>query len=359
MSSRLLLPIPRPASTKWLALVCSLVALGLAATACGGAEETFTGEPSNTIAFVTNRDDNEEIYLMNGDGSGQVNITNDEARDGEPWWSPDASRLIFKSFRTGPANIFIMSPDGSDVQQLTDNSAVEGGAHWSPDGSRIAFYSFRHQREGLLWVMSADGSDPQPVLKDQVPSPQTACAGGFPGGWFPDGQRILYRGSEGGISALQICSVEPDGSDIKIILSESGVMSYFPSLSPDGNKIAFTSDRDGNPEIYVMNVDGGHLRRLTNDEDESRDEDGSPADPGPGDCRDGLDNDADTLVDSLDLDCRILDEYPTWSPDGQWIAFHSDRDGDLDIYIVRPDGSDLRLLTDNDDDDMQPSWSPQ
>ena len=70
-----------------------------------------------------------------------------------------------------------------------------------------------------------------------------------------------------------------------------------------------------------MNADGGRLRRLTDD---------------PG-----------------------LDEYPTWSPDGQWIAFYSDRDGDLDIYIVRPDGSDLRQLTDNDYNDLYPSWSPQ
>jgi Tol biopolymer transport system component len=336
-----------------------LVIAGITAAACGGEEEVFTGEPTGTIAFVTNRDGNEEIYLMNGDGSEQLNITNNEAADSEPWWSPDASRLIFKSFRTGPANIFVMSPDGSDVRQLTDSSAVEGGAHWSPDGSRIAFYSFRREREGLMWVLSADGSDPQPVLKDQVPGPQTVCAGGFPGGWFPDGKRILYRGSEGGISALQICSVEPDGSNIKIILSESGVMSFFPSLSPDGRKIAFTSDRDGNAKIYVMDVDGGHLRRLTNDEERNPNEDGSRADPGPGDCEDGLDNDGDTHLDGLDLDCRIIDEYPTWSPDGQWIAFHSNRDGDFDIYIVRPDGSKLRQLTDDDDDDVQPSWSPR
>ncbi len=357
MSTGSLLSVPRPATAKWLALACSLLVVGLTAAACGNEDEVFTGEPTGTIAFVTNRDGNDEIYAMNGDGSEQVNIANNESEDSEPWWSPDGSRLAFKSFRTGPVNIFAMSPDGSDVQQLTDNTAVEGGIRWSPDGSRIAFYSFRRQRDGLMWVMGADGSDPQPVLEGLTPSPETACAGGFPGGWFPDGQRILYRGSEGGIGALQICSVEPDGSDIKIIFSESGVMSFFPSMSPDGSKIAFTSDRDGNPEIYVMNVDGGGLQRLT--EVKGRNEDGSLTDPGPGDCQDDVDNDGDTLADGLDPDCRVLNEYPTWSPDGQWIAFHSDRDGDLDIYIVRPNGSDLRQLTDNDDNDSQPSWSPQ
>lgn len=321
MPGESLLSVLGPVKPKWLALASSLLAVGLLISTCSGEEkEVFTAEPSGTIAFTTDRDGNDDIYVMNGDGSEQVNITNTEAGDSEPWWSPDGSRLAFSSFRTGPPNLFTMNADGSDVKQLTDDPAVDGGIRWSPDGSRIAFYSFRQQSAGLLWVMNADGSDPEPVLEDQVPDPKTACAGGFPGGWFPDGERILYRGSEGDVKALQICSAMPDGSDITVILSEDGIMSYFPSLSPDSRKIAFTSNRDGSTEIYVMNVDGGHLRRLTDD---------------PG-----------------------LDEYPTWSPDGQWIAFHSNRDGDFDIYIVRPDGSDLRRLTDNDDNDRQSSWSP-
>lgn len=307
--------------TRWTTLACFVLAIGLATAACGG-EETFTGEPTGTIAFTSDRDGIEEIYTMNGDGSEQVNISNNKkSADSEPWWSPDGSQLAFQSFRAGPANIFVMNGDGSEVQQLTEHEAVEGGVRWSPDGSRIAFYSFRRQKDGLMWVMSIDDSDPQPVLQGQEPGPEMVCGGGFPGGWFPDGQRILFRGSEGETGALQICSVKPDGSDIKVIHSESGVMSYFPTLSPDGRKIAFTSDRDGNLEIYVMNSDGSGLRRLTDD----------PSN----------------------------DEYPTWSPDGQWIAFHSDRDGDIDIYIMRPNGSDLRQLTNNNDSDTQPSWSPE
>ena len=357
MSTGPLISIPPPAKTKCLILTCFLVVVGVVAAACGGEEEVFTGEPTGTIAFTSNRDGNDETYLINGDGSQQLNITNNEAADREPWWSPDGSRLALSSSRTGPANLFVMNADGSDVQQLTEDPAVEGGTRWSPDGSRIAFYSFRQQGKGLMWVMNADGSEIEPVLEEYTPAgPEVACAGGFPGGWFPDGQRILYRGSQGDIDALQICSVAPDGSDIKIILSELAVMNYFPSLSPDGRKIAFTSDRDGNPEIYVMNADGGRLRRLTNSiSDPTRQEDGA----GPNTCADALDNGDDTVADASDRDCFPIDEYPTWSLDGQWIAFHSDRDGDFDIYIVRPDGSDLRQLTDNDDSDMEPSWSPQ
>ncbi len=81
MSTGSLLSVPRRASTKWLALACSLVVVGLTAAACGGEEEVFTGEPTGTIAFVTNRDGNDEIYVMNGDGGEQVNIANNESED--------------------------------------------------------------------------------------------------------------------------------------------------------------------------------------------------------------------------------------------------------------------------------------
>lgn len=302
-------------------LACLAAATAIVAVACGE-DEVYTADPIGTIAFTSDRDGNSEIYLMDADGSGQRNVTANEAPDSEPSWSPDGSLLAFTSYRSGPANLFLMNTDDSDVEQLTDSPAVEGGARWSRDGSRIAFYSYRDQSAGLMWVMDAEGSDPEPVLREQLPSPQTRCSGGFPGSWFPDGQRLLFRGSEGEPTrALQVCSTAVDGSDTQVILSEPNVKSIFPSISPDASKIAFTTDRDGNPEIYVMNVDGTALRRLTD----------NPA----------------------------LDEYPTWSPDGQWIAFHSNREGHLDIYIVRPDGSELRQLTDNPGNDMEPSWSPQ
>lgn len=308
-----------PSTALKLAPALLLTAAILATACAGGGGANYTGEPVGAIAFTSNREEDEEIFVMNADGTGQTNLTNNLANDSEPWWSPDGSRLAFSSFRTGTANLFTMAADGSDVQQLTESPAVDGGARWSPDGQRIAFYTFRSQSKQLLWVMNADGSDVQPVLEEQVPGPDTPCAGGFAGGWLSQ-DRLLFRGSQGGLNALQICAVNLDGTDTQVIFSEPGVFSYFPALSPDGAKIAFTSNRDGNLEIYVMNVDGSGLKRVT--------------------------------------DSSGIDEYPTWSPDGQWIAFHSNRDGDFEIYIARPDGSDVRQLTNNDADDTQPSWSP-
>ncbi len=301
----------RPLSTG------ALISLIILAVACNSGP---SDEPTGKIAFVTDRDGNQEIYVMNANGTGLTNITNDPAEDREPAWSPDSSQLAFGSSRSGAIDIYVMEADGSDVRQITDSPAVDGGPKWAPDSSRLALYSFINQRQGLLWVINLDGTEMTPVLVSVGGQPATSCAGGFPGSWFPDGQRLLFRGSSGNLHALQICTVALDGSPPEILFSESDTLSHFPVLSPDSTKIAFTFEREENPEIYTINVDGGGLKRITNNE--------------------------------------AVDQNPTWSPDGRWIAFESNRDGDLNIYIVRADGSDLRRLTDNDAADRQPAWSP-
>jgi len=93
-----------------------------------------------------------------------------------------------------------------------------------------------------------------------------------------------------------------------------------PSWSPDGSRLAFYSERDGNAEIYVMNADGSDPTRLTDD----------PAN----------------------------ESYPAFSPDGQRVSFDSDRDGNFEIYTMNPDGSDVRRLTYNDAVDASAAWSP-
>ena len=136
----------------------------------------------------------------------------------------------------------------------------------------------------------------------------------------PVSSRIAFTSYRDGNA--DIYAVNPDGSDLARLTSHSRDDTH-PAWSPDGTKIAFASDRDRNWEIYVMNADGGGVLRLTQDPE--------------------------------------VDSDPTWSPDGRQIAFTSTRDGFLDrhVYAMNADGSDVRQITPGPGFDVDPAWSPE
>jgi WD40 repeat protein len=102
--------------------------------------------------------DSSEIYVINSDGTGLQNLTENSVSDNGPDWSPDGGLILFTSARDGDYEIYTMNPDGSNVQQLTDNSASDGSPVWSPDGKRIAFASDRDDNNEI-YVMEGNGSD--------------------------------------------------------------------------------------------------------------------------------------------------------------------------------------------------------
>ena len=112
-----------------------------------------------------------------------------------------------------------------------------------------------------------------------------------------------------------------------------------PAWSPDGRRIAFTSDRDGNDDIYVMNADGSNVTRLTNHPAEGR----------------------EVYVMYADGSIRLTTAVglsPAWSPDGRRIAFHSNRDAKWEIYVMDADGSNVTRLTNHPAEGRFPAWSP-
>jgi WD40 repeat protein len=269
---------------------------------------TASVKAEGRIAFVSDRDGNNEIYIMNIDGSEQVRLTNNPAQDVDPCFSPDGSKIVFDSARDGNWEIYIMNVDGSEQVRLTNNPALDVVPSFSSDGTQIAFES---DRDGNyeIYIMNVDGSK-QVNLTNNPAVDMLAY-------FSPDGSAIAFTSDRDGKGEIYIMNV--DGSK-QVNLTNNPAYDLVPFFSPDGSKIAFVSDRDANFEIYMMNNDGSEQVRLTN----------NPA----------------------------LEGVPSFSSDGSKIAFHSDRDGNAEIYIMNVDGSEQVNLTNNLANDMGPRFSP-
>ena len=278
------------------------------------------------IAFASDRDGNMEIYVMNADGSGQTNLTNNPADDGFPTWSPDGRHIAFVSDRDGNREIYVMNADGSGQTNLTNNPADDDDPAWSPDGKRIAFVSWRDSSPGAalsntnleIYVMNADGSNAVNLTGNP--------SWDFEPTWSPDGTRIAFRSRRDQTVAFYVMNA--DGS-APTRLASSPTWDRLPAWSPDGTLIAFVSVRGNDFEICVMPVPEPQAEVSTDGSNQT--------------CL--TDNAAD-------------ESFPTWSPDGKRIAFESFRDGNMEIYVMNADGSNQVNLTNNPADDRYPAWSP-
>jgi TolB protein len=287
---------------------------------------TCAGTGLTQLAFV--RDG--EIYLINSDGTGLVQLSNvGPSRPGyAAWatdlaWSPDGRRLAFgieDDSQSYPAAINIMHADGSTVNRLTDRgSEIWGSASpaWSPDGRVIVFSSFRFPQSTTvygLFTMEVDGAQ-DPVMLFGHPG---ASYHNHTPAWSPDGRKIVFTkpGVEPQFQDLYVMNA--DGSDVRPLLEapRSGpAISYRqPAWSPDGQTIVVVACNaaEARCDLSVLNADGSGLRVIAPDGGGSR---------------------------------------PTWSPDGRMIAFESASS----VRFVRVDGSGNGLIVTNG---HSPAWRP-
>ena len=115
----------------------------------------------DTIAFMSDRDGNYEIYTMDSNGGNQQNLTNDPAWDSNPDWSPDGSKIAFQSDRGGSMDVWVMDADGSNPTRLTTNPAWDSAPAWSPDGTMLAFQSSRDGDFEIFTMPAAGGIEMQ------------------------------------------------------------------------------------------------------------------------------------------------------------------------------------------------------
>jgi Tol biopolymer transport system component len=316
-------------------ILCALavICLGGLATGVSPALGAFAGD-NGKIAFDSDRDGGDpDIWTMSPNGRNQINLTaNSEAEDTSPSWRPDGTKIAFMSDRETPTNptppgfpgpdseIFVMDADGSNLKQITFNALDDEIPGWSANGMRIVFQRdfdpVRGQTDYDIFTMRANGAHERnltnsPGVEDIDPE------------WSPDGRRIAFISERDGDD--EIYTMKPNGSGVRQ-LTFNDQPDRHPSWSPDGRKIAFTSNRDAVPErpsqieIYTMRADGGDQTRLTFDD--------------------------------------LPDEFPAWSPDGREIAFTSFRERNAEIFTMRADGSKQVNRTNNLAFDQTPDWQP-
>lgn len=236
-------------------------------------------------------------------------------RNLHPTWSPDGNRLAFSSDRDGDMDIYIMDADGKNAKNMTDDSRWDDSwPHWSPVGQKVVFTT--SPDDGPYEVNFLDvqtGAQRKFTTSSFFPS--------YPR-WSPNGSQVAYVSGElpeVPPATRAIWRVKPDGSELEALVTE-GESNSNPKYSPDGEWLAFASERDANTDIYALNLETKELNRLTTH---------------PG-----------------------RDTQPEWSPDGERIAFVSDRDGNPNVFTVTIDGRQVTNLTKSGMTENRPTWSP-
>jgi len=264
------------------------------------------------ILFESERAGNSDIWVIDPSGGDPIRLTDAPVHESWPGWSHDGTKILYGR----DTDLWIMAADGSDQVKLVGGAVLVAAPAWSPDDALVAFQAGEMSE---IRVIGADGTGERSL---------TPVVGvhAWPT-WLSGGAKIAYQADRtvvpGDMESLtddpDIYAVNVDGTG-EVRLTTYAGRDWLPAASPDGSKIAFTSDRDGPGELFVMNADGSGQTNITND---------------PG----------------------AADGWPAWSPDGTRIAFQSYRDGNAEIYVMNADGSGLVRLTADAGFDAGPSWS--
>ena len=201
--------------------------------------------------------------MVNADGSGLTQLTDDAGRDFNPSWSPDGQRIVFTSDRDGDPDIYLVNADGSGLTQLTHNRELEFFPSWSPDGQRILFYTWPTSGNPEMYMMNAAGSG---LITQLTYSVEIDSLHSFPV-MSPDRQRVervVSFADPNGDDEYEIYIMNPDGSgltQLAVTDNYQGPRDEHPILF--SSSIYVQGGWDGNDEIFIMNPDGSGLVRLT------------------------------------------------------------------------------------------------
>ena len=294
-------------------LIFSMILLMLM---CGGMFEVLAKAPTTPkILFTSTRDGNREVYMMNPDGSEQVNLTQHPATDLDAVWSPTGEQILFVSDRQGTRvrDLYLMDADGTNVRRVFKRKikAWRGTATWSPDGKQFAYGSADWDRlkfglylatfgeedaERLPYgdspAWSPDGSEIACSEPRQLgyrltfinvrtraveqPLPNKALRWQFESSWSAVGDRLALSGIKHPKPVIldrdlhnawkdkqSIFIVNRDGTGLRQLVEEAGPDAATPVLSPDGEEVIYTQEINGRLQIFKIDVNSGLRTQLT------------------------------------------------------------------------------------------------
>lgn len=305
-------------------VACSLLMLA-ALSGCGGAHAPMADAMVSFTRFAPN---GSNIFTVETDGTGEQQITFGEAVDAHGTWARTGEQLAYSRVTPMGSSIQLAQGTTEKATSLTPENEWGMVPSFSPDAARIAYAS---NRDGNfeIYTMARDGTDLQQLTFSDYPVSHVGPK------YAPDGQTILYAKRLRDEDADQdLYLMRANGIPIRR-LTQGANNAESRSWSPDGTRIVFNNVVAGVGQIFIVNVDGTDFTQLT------RNAGTSPAfEPGG-------------IFPSMRGDIT-----PAWSPDGAWIAYASDADGDFDIYLIRPDGSGKHQITNTPAHELSVGWRP-
>lgn len=299
-----------------------------------GSVYTLSVSPDGAhLLYVAQKEGAFGVYIA--DRRGQERDLGFGGYEADPSWAADGEHVLVVDRKDYRTNLYLVGLDGGEPQQLTESASHKTGPAWSPDGSWIAFTMLDAYNQGDVWLLPASGIAGAPAAVNLTQNPAHDCCVA----WSPDGTRLAFlssradegaRPSTGDVYAAyrwtetlvrvayeagslapapasrplttvisqpprDIYLLAPDGGGLLNLTSGAG-REGDPAWSPDGRRLVFVSDRDGNKEIYMATADGSGEVRLTRNADD--------------------------------------DFSPLWSSDGGCLAFVSYREGAYGIYLL-------------------------
>lgn len=294
-------------------IVCFCSFISLLSLYCIGMIDSVFGEPHSpeTIAFASNVNGNWDIYLTDSVGQIPTNLTLNPAADYYPSWSPDGKQIAFFSNRDDNHEIYVMRSDGTDQRRLTHHPATDKAPCWAPNGMSITFSSNREGHYNIYTLDIKSGVVKNLTKSEFVDAIPT---------WSPDGKKVAFQSQRN--FNWDIYTIEI-GTHKEQRLTHQPLMDAYATWSPEGKHIVYCSMRQDVDQVdfdlYIMEAEGGGNKTAL-------------------------------------TDTQIDEAFPAFSPDGSSIVFQSEQNAKWVIHLMNADGSDRRVLINNDGWATQPKW---